>query len=95
MTTAAATPVRPTTPPRKNSVHTPADPAVIPYVVQREGEEAAPDNLLLASVGADRYRLYYADEDPRDRTCAECCGRAARSTRWTPTGCRRVSRSGA
>ncbi|MET7746503.1 hypothetical protein [Streptomyces sp. NPDC005385] len=41
--------------------------AVVPYIVQRKGEEAAPDNLLLKPIGEVRTRLYYADEDPRDR----------------------------
>ncbi|MFJ9662111.1 hypothetical protein ACIRPR_29580 [Streptomyces griseoflavus] len=43
------------------------EPPLVPFVVQREGEEAAPDNLLLHTVGPGRYRLRYADEDPRDR----------------------------
>ncbi|MFJ8754594.1 hypothetical protein ACIREO_35560 [Streptomyces sp. NPDC102441] len=49
-------PVRPTTPP-----------AVVPYVTQRVGEEAAPDNLVLlpsrGSRGRGSYRLFYADEE--------------------------------
>ncbi|MFI6122518.1 hypothetical protein ACIBCU_22305 [Streptomyces sp. NPDC051064] len=51
-------PVRPTTPP-----------AVVPYVTQRVGEQAAPDNLVLlpsrSSRGRGRYRLFYADEEAR------------------------------
>ncbi|CAM5236372.1 hypothetical protein [Streptomyces griseomycini] len=43
------------------------EPPLIPFVIQREGEEAAPDNLRLAPLGKGRYRLCYADEDPRDR----------------------------
>lgn len=44
------------------------EPSLIPFVIQREGEEAAPDNLLLSPLGGPgRYRLYYADEDPQDR----------------------------
>ncbi|WP_406723445.1 hypothetical protein WJ438_00380 [Streptomyces sp. GD-15H] len=50
---------------REGNVRT--DPALVPFVIQREGEEAAPDNLRLVTVGPDRYRLRYADEDPRDR----------------------------
>ncbi|MFC5958129.1 hypothetical protein ACFP51_27835 [Streptomyces pratens] len=41
--------------------------ALVPFVLQREGEEAAPDNLLLTTSGPGRYQLRYADEDPRDR----------------------------
>lgn len=43
------------------------EPGLVPFVVQREGEEAAPDNLLITGLGPGRYRLRYADEDPRDR----------------------------
>lgn len=43
------------------------EPPVVPFVIQREGEEAAPDNLMLTTIGPGRYRLRYADEDPRDR----------------------------
>ncbi|MFF4795059.1 hypothetical protein ACFY2M_36145 [Streptomyces sp. NPDC001276] len=43
------------------------EPGLIPFVIQREGEDAAPDNLLITSLGLGRYRLRYADEDPRDR----------------------------
>ncbi len=50
---------------RKTTVH--SDSRVIPFVIQREGEEAAPDNLRLTPLGGGRYRLGYADEDPRDR----------------------------
>ncbi|MER6406897.1 hypothetical protein ABT269_25945 [Streptomyces viridosporus] len=50
---------------RENTVR--AEPPLVPFVIQREGEEAAPDNLLLTALGPGRYRLRYADEDPRDR----------------------------
>jgi hypothetical protein len=44
-------------------------PAVVPYITQRAGEEAAPDNLVLlpssGSRGRRTYRLFYADEDAR------------------------------
>jgi len=50
---------------REKNVRT--EPPLVPFVVQREGEEAAPDNLLLTTLGPGRYRLRYADEDPRDR----------------------------
>ncbi|MER5915485.1 hypothetical protein ABT124_34885 [Streptomyces sp. NPDC001982] len=46
---------------------TPTEPGLIPFVIQREGEEAAPDNLFLHTVAPGRHRLYYTDEDPRDR----------------------------
>lgn len=49
-------PVRPTTPP-----------AIVPYVTQRAGEQAAPDNLVMLPArgnhGRGRYRLFYADEE--------------------------------
>ncbi|MDP5317347.1 hypothetical protein [Streptomyces poriferorum] len=53
-------PVRPTT----------RRPPVIPYITQRMGEEAAPDNLVLLPSrggvrGRERYRLFYADEEAR------------------------------
>lgn len=51
---------------RENAVR--SEPPLIPFVIQREGEEAAPDNLMLAPIeGPGRFRLHYADEDPRDR----------------------------
>ncbi|MFF8978482.1 hypothetical protein ACF08A_16890 [Streptomyces cellulosae] len=43
------------------------DSRLIPFVIQRENEEAAPDNLRLTPLGGGRYQLRYADEDPRDR----------------------------
>ncbi|MER5387220.1 hypothetical protein ABT040_44560 [Streptomyces sp. NPDC002688] len=46
---------------------TAAGPAVIPYVIQRVGEEAAPDNLVIRRTAPGRSRLHYLDEDPRDR----------------------------
>ncbi|GAB2788231.1 hypothetical protein GCM10027073_20580 [Streptomyces chlorus] len=50
---------------RENTVRT--KPTLVPYVVQREGEEAAPNNLLLTTLGPGKYRLRYADEAPADR----------------------------
>ncbi|MER6113207.1 hypothetical protein [Streptomyces hirsutus] len=62
----AQTPARTATPhTRKNNVRT--EPSLIPFVIQREGEDAAPVNLRLAPIGPGRYQLQYADEDPRDR----------------------------
>jgi hypothetical protein len=40
--------------------------SLVPYITQREGEDAAPDNLVIARHSCGP-RLYYADEDPRDR----------------------------
>jgi len=53
--------------PRMREKNVRTEPPLVPFVVQREGEEAAPDNLLLTTLGPGRYRLRYADEDPRDR----------------------------
>lgn len=50
---------------RENTVRT--KPSLVPYVVQREGEEAAPNNLILTTLGPGKYRLGYADEEPADR----------------------------
>ncbi|MDX3066747.1 MULTISPECIES: hypothetical protein [Streptomyces] len=40
--------------------------SLVPYITQRAGEDAAPDNLIITRHPAGP-RLYYADEDPRDR----------------------------
>ncbi|GAA3885790.1 hypothetical protein [Streptomyces lannensis] len=45
----------------------PADAGLIPFVTQREGEEAAPNNLFLEKTAVRQHRLRYQDEDPRDR----------------------------
>ncbi|MFD5570643.1 hypothetical protein [Streptomyces cadmiisoli] len=42
------------------------EPGLVPFVTQRQGEEAAPDNLTIVPHSAGP-RLYYLDEDPRDR----------------------------
>src|SRR4051812_33604916 len=42
-------------------------PDLVPFITQREGEDAAPDNLILLPHPGGRLRLHYADEDPRDR----------------------------
>ncbi|MFD9540836.1 hypothetical protein [Streptomyces sp. NPDC060022] len=46
-------------------------PTTIPYITQRKGEVAAHDNLILKTTsnsrGRGRYRLFYADEEPKDR----------------------------
>ncbi|CAM5656415.1 hypothetical protein GCM10010261_62740 [Streptomyces pilosus] len=66
MTHTQAQPLAPTLPHMKAKIVR-TEPPLVPFVVQREGEEAAPDNLLLHTVGPGRYRLRYADEDSRDR----------------------------
>lgn len=62
-------PPLPFSPPREKTtrVHTSTQPGLIPFVVQRKGEEAAPDNLVILSSAPGRHRLYYRDEDRRDR----------------------------
>lgn len=47
--------------------YSPYKPGLIPYVIQREGEDAAPANLVMDRLAFGRYRLRYRDEDPRDR----------------------------
>ncbi|MGV9251448.1 hypothetical protein [Streptomyces sp. NPDC003697] len=42
------------------------EPGLVPFITMREGEESAPDNLLILPSGGHE-RLRYADEDPRDR----------------------------
>ncbi|MFF7535119.1 hypothetical protein ACFZB2_39510 [Streptomyces bobili] len=42
-------------------------PALVPFITQREGEDAAPDNLILLPHTDGRLHLHYLDEDPRDR----------------------------
>ncbi|MFI0511165.1 hypothetical protein ACH3Y9_12510 [Streptomyces sp. WSLK1-5] len=48
------------------------DRVVIPFITARKGEEAAPANLyLLPQRGTGQLRLFYGDEDARDRSVAE------------------------
>jgi hypothetical protein len=49
-----------------SSVPPATEPRLIPFVAQRKGEEAAPDSLMIYR-HASGPRLYYRDEDPRDR----------------------------
>ncbi|MGW7650192.1 hypothetical protein [Streptomyces bobili] len=42
-------------------------PGLVPFITQREGEDAAPDNLILLPHTDGRLHLHYLDEDPRDR----------------------------
>ncbi|MFF5343889.1 hypothetical protein ACFY4H_24750 [Streptomyces althioticus] len=73
---------------RKTTVR--PDSPLIPFVIQREGEEAAPDNLRLTPLGSGRYRLSYADEDPRDRDLRGVlwarCGLGPIDDQGRPTG---------
>ncbi|MFH9829362.1 hypothetical protein [Streptomyces bobili] len=46
---------------------TPTSPGLVPFITQREGEDAAPDNLILLPHTDGRLHLHYLDEDPRDR----------------------------
>ncbi|MFE0574408.1 hypothetical protein [Streptomyces albogriseolus] len=73
---------------RKTTVR--PDSPLIPFVIQREGEEAAPDNLRLTPLGGGRYRLRYADEDPRDRDLRGVlwarCGLGPVDDQGRPTG---------
>ncbi|GGZ81667.1 hypothetical protein ACFOOM_21960 [Streptomyces echinoruber] len=43
------------------------EPSLVPYITQRQGEEAAPANLVLRPVKGGGYRLHYRDEEPADR----------------------------
>jgi hypothetical protein len=71
------------------SVRTATEPGLIPFITQREGEEAAPDNLLILRHPSGP-RLYYGDEDPRDRPLRGVlwarCGFNAVDERKMPTG---------
>ncbi len=44
----------------------PSDKPLVPYITRRAGEDAAPDDLIFTHHWSGP-RLYYADEDPRDR----------------------------
>ncbi|MER7779983.1 hypothetical protein ABTZ21_34110 [Streptomyces sp. NPDC096191] len=66
-----------------------SDQGLVPFITQREGEEAAPDNLLIHQHAAGP-RLYYGDEDPRDRPLRGIlwarCGFNPVDERQMPTG---------
>ena len=51
---------------KNRSVRTATQSRLIPFITQREGEEAAPDNLLIVQ-HASGPRLYYGDEDAKGR----------------------------
>ncbi|WP_244298995.1 hypothetical protein [Streptomyces viridochromogenes] len=74
---------------KNRSVRTSTDPALVPFIIQRKGEEAAPDNLVI-HVHPSGPRLYYLDEDPRDRPLRgqlwARCGFNPVDERQMPTG---------
>ncbi|MET7608956.1 hypothetical protein [Streptomyces avermitilis] len=47
-------------------MRTASKPRLIPFITQRKGEDAAPDNLIIVR-HASGPRLYYADEDAKGR----------------------------
>jgi hypothetical protein len=47
-------------------VRTPTEPGLVPFITQRAGEEAAPDNLTIVPYASGPL-LRYRDEDPKDR----------------------------
>jgi hypothetical protein len=65
------------------------EPGLVPFITQREGEDAAPDNLVITRHLAGP-RLYYGDEDPRDRPMRGVlmarCGFNPLDERGQPTG---------
>ncbi|MFI1419928.1 hypothetical protein ACH4VX_18410 [Streptomyces sp. NPDC020731] len=79
-------------PPRSSgekNVHIPSEPALVPFITQRKGEDAAPDNLFIHRHSSGP-RLYYADEDSRDRPMRGVlwarCGFNPADSRNMPTG---------
>ncbi|WAZ18997.1 hypothetical protein STRCI_008664 [Streptomyces cinnabarinus] len=70
-------------------MRTATGPSLIPFITQRQGEDAAPDNLLIFP-HASGPRLYYGDEDPRDRPLRGVlwarCGFNPLDGRQMPTG---------
>jgi hypothetical protein len=70
-------------------VHTATAPALIPFITQREGEDAAPANLAVIPHSSGP-RLYYLDEDLRDRPMRGVlwarCGFNPVDERKMPTG---------
>ncbi|WP_237552755.1 hypothetical protein [Streptomyces sp. SID5789] len=78
-----------TTREKNRTVHAASDQGLVPFITQREGEEAAPDNLLIHQHAAGP-RLYYGDEDRRDRPLRGIlwarCGFNPVDERQMPTG---------
>ncbi|MFE6484939.1 hypothetical protein ACFVGN_18650 [Streptomyces sp. NPDC057757] len=48
-------------------MHTSTEPTLVPFITQRKGEEAAPNNLAIHTLAPGRHRLCYQDEAPMDR----------------------------
>ncbi|OIJ68337.1 hypothetical protein [Streptomyces mangrovisoli] len=59
--------MRSTTIETNKNVNQQQQPTLVPFIVQRRGEEAAPADLVIHRAAPGRYRLHYLDEDPRDR----------------------------
>ncbi|MFE2335712.1 hypothetical protein [Streptomyces coelicoflavus] len=85
-------PPLPYSPPREKPrpVRTLSGPALVPFITQRKGEEAAPDNLVIRVHPAGP-RLYYRDEDSQlDRPVRGVlwgrCGFNPLDDRQMPTG---------
>ncbi|GAA2268444.1 hypothetical protein GCM10010415_37640 [Streptomyces atrovirens] len=74
---------------REKNVRTSTEPGLVPFITQRKGEDAAPDNLIVYRHPSGA-RLYYADEDPRDRPIRGIlwarCGFNPVDDRHMPTG---------
>lgn len=74
---------------KTRAVRTATEPALIPFITQRVGEEAAPDNLIIHRHPSGP-RLHYQDEDPRDRPMRGVlwarCEFNPRDERRMPTG---------
>ncbi|MGV9567835.1 hypothetical protein [Streptomyces sp. NPDC003480] len=74
---------------KNRSVPALAEPRLVPFITQREGEEAAPNNLFIYRHPSGP-RLYYGDEDPRDRPLRGVlwarCGFNPVDGRGMPTG---------
>jgi len=74
---------------KTSSVRAPTEPALGPFITQREGEDAAPANLIIHRHPSGP-RLYYRDEDPRDRPLRGVlwarCGFNPVDDRKLPTG---------
>jgi hypothetical protein len=74
---------------KNRSVRISTEPPLVPFITQREGEDAAPDNLIILRHSSGP-RLYYLDEDPRDRDLRGVlwarCGFNPVDERGRPTG---------
>ncbi|MET9731996.1 hypothetical protein ABZZ79_15485 [Streptomyces sp. NPDC006458] len=74
---------------KTRSVRTTTEPTLVPFITQRKGEDAARDNLIIFRHPSGP-RLYYGDEDPRDRPIRGVlwarCGFNPLDKRQMPTG---------